>query len=159
MKIEKNPTDQDPEAPTPGSPVGSFLSKVYKWSLLCTLTGLVVLIGLGYLDAGANFGIGAMVGLFMMYSTGHLVQRYLIPADQPFKNRRRLMALMMAKLPILVGVLYLVTTADWFHPAGFILGLSILPVMLTISGMGWLFFSETGRPAVRRTRWSGGPGR
>jgi hypothetical protein len=120
-----------------------FLPGVYRAAAIVGLLGLIGLSAFASGDMAANFGIGTLLGMGMVYSTEHIVRRYLVPTDNLKRGRRRLMALMLAKLPVLGVVLFFVTRSAWHHPIGLVLGLGVMPGMLTVCGI-FRFWSMIG---------------
>lgn len=124
-----------PETDGTDEMTGQFLSGVYRAASVVGLLGLVGLSSFASGDMAANFGIGTFLGMAMVYSTEQIVRRYLVPTDKPNRSRRRLMALMFAKLPVVGGILFFVTRASWSHPIGLVLGVGVMPGVLTVCGV------------------------
>ena len=112
-----------------------FLPRVYRINALLTVVGAIAALVAGADLLAANFFIGSMIGLLMLYITSWLVRRYITPAKKIKRNRNRLILLLMAKFPILGLLLYFVTSGDWFHPIGLLLGVSMMPFTLTLCGL------------------------
>lgn len=134
LTVEKQ-NDVHPETAAIDEMTGQFLSGVYRAAAVIGLLGLAGFSSFASGDMAANFGIGAFLGMAMVYSTEQIVRRYLVPTDRPNRSRRRLMALMLAKLPVLGGVLFFVTKASWSHPIGLVLGFGVMPGVLTVCGV------------------------
>lgn len=111
-----------------------FLARVYRISLILTLVGVLAINWAGAPMFAVNFVIGAGISVLLVRSTQALVQRHLIPAERPREQRRRFLLLMFAKVPVLIVLFFLLTDGAWFHPLGLILGLSMMPLCITVYG-------------------------
>ena len=118
-----------------GEPLRRFLPRVYRISAVLTIVGTIVARVAGADLLAVNFFVGSIIGLMMLYVTAWLVRRFVTPGEQIKRNRNKLFLLLMAKLPLLGIVLYLVTSGSWFHPIGLLTGVSLTPFTLTLCGL------------------------
>ena len=116
-------------------PLRRFLPRVYRISAVLTVVGTIAARVAGADLLAVNFFTGSFIGLLLLYVTAWLVRRYMTPGAHIKRNRNRLFLLLMAKLPLLGIVLYFVTSGDWFHPIGFLMGVSLTPFTLTLCGL------------------------
>lgn len=148
-------TSPSPELTESEKVNAQFLPRVYRGVAIVALASLVGLSILGATPMAATFGFGAFLSVGLLYSTERLVRGFLTPTDRPRQGRRRLIALMLAKLPLVLGILFLVSSAKWFHPIGLILGLALMPTIVTVCGVFWLFSPENDRKLAPRASLSG----
>lgn len=125
---------QTPETPHIDGFVDRFFGRVYWMAAGLTMAGVLTLTLWGAPDMALNLGLGALMSGFAIRYTQRLVQRYLVPGDRIKRQRWYFMALMLAKLPLLVIVFFLVVQTSWFHPGGFLLGVSMLPGLIGVYG-------------------------
>ena len=118
-----------------GEPLKRFLPRVYRINALLTVVGAIAARVAGADLLAVNFFVGSMIGMLMLYTTAWLVRRYITPSKHIRRNRIRLMLLLLAKLPFLGLALFFVTSGDWFHPIGLLLGVSMMPFTLTLYGL------------------------
>ena len=118
-----------------GEPLKRFLTRVYRISAVLTVVGAIAARVAGADLLAVNFFVGSMIGLSMLYLTAWLVRRYVTPGTRIKRNRNRLFLLLLAKLPLLGLVLYLVTSGGWFHPIGLLMGVSLVPFTLSLCGL------------------------
>lgn len=131
---ETGPGDGTPSG-SAGEPLRRFLSRVYRISAVLTIVGVIAARVAGADLFSVNFFVGSLIGLSMLYITAWLVRRYMTAGAHIKRNRNRLFLLLLAKLPLLGIVLYLVTSAGWFHPIGLLTGVSMIPLTLTLCGL------------------------
>ncbi len=132
-------------------PLRPFLTRVFRISAVLAIVGTVAARVAGAQLLAVNFFIGSMIGMLMLYTTARLVRRYVTPSARIKRNRNRLILLLLAKFPLLGLVLYFVTSGDWFHPIGLLLGVSMMPFMLTLYGL--ILFMRQGA-ADERGDWT-----
>ena len=77
-------------------------------------------------------------------------RHYITPSENIKRNRRRLLLLLLAKLPILGIMLFFVTSEDWFHPIGLFCGVSMIPLTLTLYGMAVFINQSSANEQVGR---------
>lgn len=119
-----------------------FLARVYKINAVLAVVGVIAARVVGADLIAVNFFAGSMIGLVMLYTTARLVRHYITPSENIKRNRRRLLLLLLAKLPVLGLMLFFVTSEDWFHPIGLFLGVSMIPFTLTLYGIT-LFLNQS----------------
>lgn len=132
-----------------------FLPRVYRGVAVLAVALLIGLSLFGATHLAVSFGFGAFLSVGLLYSTERLVRGILTPTDRPKQSRRRLIVLMLAKLPVILCILFLVSNARWFHPLGLILGLALMPSVLTVCSVFWFLSVENNRKQVSRTSLSG----
>ncbi len=144
--------------PGTGAPSGSaeeplrrFLPRVYRINAVLTIVGVIAARVAGADLFAVNFFVGSIIGLSMLYITAWLVRRYVTPGAHIKRNRNRLFLLLLAKLPLLGIVLFLVTSGDWFHPVGLLSGVSMTPLTLTLCGLSLLMRRDAGN---ERADWT-----
>ena len=124
----------DPATPHPDDISVRFLQRVYRLAWMLTLVGILVIGGSGSSVLALNFLIGACISVMALRSTQMLVQRYLIPVIQPRGQRWRFLFLLFAKVPLLIILFFIVTDVSWCRPLGLVLGVSIIPLAITLYG-------------------------
>jgi uncharacterized membrane protein YhdT len=125
-------------------PLRRFLPRVYRINAVLTIVGVIAARVAGADLFAVNFFVGSIIGLSMLYITAWLVRRYVTPGAHIKRNRNRLFLLLLAKLPLLGIVLFLVTSGDWFHPIGLLTGVSMTPLTLTLCGLSLLRRQDAG---------------
>ncbi len=118
-----------------GEPLSRFLPRIYRISAVLTIVGTIAARVSGADLLAVNFFVGSIIGLLMLYTTVKLVRRYITPSAHIKRNRIRLLVLLLAKLPLLGFLLFFVTSGDWFHPIGLLLGVSLMPFTMTLYGL------------------------
>ena len=111
-----------------------FFSQVYRWAWILTLIGAVILGVSGSLLIALNFAAGTGLSVMLVRITQTLVQRYLVPSDQLQHQRQKLLILLLIKLPVLVVICGVIIMSPWFHPAGFMIGVGIMPILIVVFG-------------------------
>ena len=124
----------NPELPLPDNSPNRFFNQVYRWSLALTLIGAVILGVSGSLTLALNYIIGVGANLMFIRITQLMVQRYLVPDHISQHGRKKLMVLLLVKLPFLAIVCGIVVMMSWFQPFGFLLGVSVVPLLILIYG-------------------------
>ncbi len=109
---------------------GRFLYTVY------VAAGLIICLGIIAMSLSeirvwmVNFIVGAAFSMGLVRSTQFLVQQFLTPGERLQQRRVWLMIFLMAKFPIILVFLALVTWSSWFDMTGFVIGVSLMPLLI-----------------------------
>ena len=77
-----------------------------------------------------NFIVGALFSVGLVRSTQFLVQQFLTPGERLQQRRIWLMVLLLAKFPLILAFLALVAWSSWFDVTGFVIGVSLMPLLI-----------------------------
>ena len=120
------PDHEEPHAMTPGR----FLYAVYVAAGLIICLGLIAMSMSGIRILMLNFVIGAAFSMGLVRSTQFLVQQFLTPGDRLQQRRIWLMVFLLAKFPMILAFLALVSWSAWFDVIGFVFGVSLMPLLI-----------------------------
>lgn len=148
---EISQTEVPEELGAPAIKLRRFMTRIYQINAVLAVVGVIAARIVGADLIAVNFFVGSMIGLLMLYATVRLVRHYITPSENIKRNRRRLLLLLLAKLPILGIMLFFVTSEDWFHPIGLFCGVSMIPFTLTLYGMAVFINQSSANEQVGRS--------
>ena len=119
----------DHEEPSPVTP-SRFLYAVYVAAGLIICLGLVAMSLIEIRLLMLNFVIGAAFSMGLVRNTQFLVQQFLTPGDRLQQRRIWLMVFLLAKFPMILVFLALVSWSAWFDVTGFVIGVSLMPLLI-----------------------------
>ena len=118
-----------------------FFNQLYRWFWIVTLVGGVILGVAGGIGISVNFVAGAGLSVLLIRVTQTVVMKYVVPGDELQHKKQKLLVLVLLKIPLLVVICGAIVFSPWFHPAGFLIGAGVSPILILILG-GRLAFSE-----------------
>ena len=111
-----------------------FFGQLYRWAWILMVLGAVILGIWGSLVLSLNFVAGTTLSVILIRITQNLVSRYIVPGEKLQQARQKLLLLLLVKIPVLVVVCGVIVLSPWFHPAGFMIGTGLIPVLIVILG-------------------------
>ena len=118
---------------TPEDVSTRFFSQFYRWVWILMLMGTVMLWVSGSILIAMNFAGGAGLSAMLARITQTLVQRYLVPGEKI--HQQRLLIFLLIKLAILVVLCGTIILSPVFDPAGFVIGVGIVPILIVVFGV------------------------
>lgn len=109
---------------------GRFLYTVYVAAGLIISLGIIAMSLSEIRVLMLNFIIGAAFSMGLVRSTQFLVQQFLTPGERLQQRRIWLMIFLLAKFPVILTFLALVAWSAWFNVTGFVIGVSLMPLLI-----------------------------
>jgi hypothetical protein len=126
-----------------------FLARTYRTGVLIGLL-IAIVLGLAYrVGAALSFAIGGALSLGLLWLLEYTVSRYL-GSSGGSKNSKVLLALILAKYPVLMVGFYFLVKASWLSPGALAAGLGLSFGTIALKAFGIAFKPLWRRGLARR---------